>query len=121
MLRVASFAARYASYGFEIAEETLQLMKRIANSGELNALTPERVWKKHPRALMEDHAHIYFQTLRDCDALKVLFPEIDALFGVPQRLEYHPEVDCGVHTLNGPKTGVSVQLCTGCTLCCFGA
>ena len=80
VLRVARFAARYASYGFEIAEETLQLMKRIANSGGLNALTPERVWKETSRALMEDHADIYFQTLRDCDALKVLFPEIDALF-----------------------------------------
>ena len=103
VLRVARFAARYASYGFEIAEETLQLMKRIANSGELNALTPERVWKETSRALMEDHAHIYFQTLRDCGALKVLFPEIDALFGVPQRPEYHPEVDCGVHTLMALK------------------
>lgn len=103
VLRVARFAARYASYGFEIAEETLQLMKRIANSGELNALTPERVWKETSRALMEDHADIYFQTLRDCDALKVLFPEIDALFGIPQRPEYHPEIDCGVHTLMALK------------------
>ncbi|WP_420001266.1 multifunctional CCA addition/repair protein [Acinetobacter sp. LF10] len=103
VLRVARFAARYASYGFEIAEETLQLMKRIANSGELNALTPERVWKETSRALMEDHADIYFQTLRDCDALKVLFPEIDALFGIPQRPEYHPEIDCGIHTLMSVK------------------
>ena len=103
VLRVARFAARYASYGFKIAEETLQLMKSIANSGELNALTPERVWKETSRALMEDHADIYFQTLKDCDALKILFPEIDALFGIPQRPEYHPEIDCGIHTLMALK------------------
>ena len=103
VLRVARFAARYASYGFQIAEETLQLMKSIADSGELNALTPERVWKETSRALMEDHADIYFQTLKDCDALKILFPEIDALFGIPQRPEYHPEIDCGIHTLMALK------------------
>lgn len=103
VLRVARFAARYASYGFRIADETLQLMKDIAQSGELNALTPERVWKETSRALMEDHADLYFQTLKDCDALKILFPEIDALFGVPQRPEYHPEIDCGIHTLMALK------------------
>ena len=103
VLRVARFAARYASYGFRIADETLQLMKDIAQSGELDALTPERVWKETSRALMEDHADLYFQTLKDCDALKILFPEIDALFGVPQRPEYHPEIDCGIHTLMALK------------------
>ncbi|WP_202741542.1 multifunctional CCA addition/repair protein [Acinetobacter calcoaceticus] len=99
VLRVARFAARYSVYGFHIAPETLQLMQTMAESGELDALTPERVWKETSRALLEDHADIYFQTLRDCGALKHLFPEIDALFGVPQRPEYHPEVDCGIHTL----------------------
>ncbi|WP_109440597.1 multifunctional CCA addition/repair protein [Acinetobacter haemolyticus] len=99
VLRVARFAARYASYGFVVAEETLALMRKIAESGELNELTPERVWKETARALMEDHADVYFQILRDCNALKILFPEIDALFGVPQRPEYHPEIDCGIHTL----------------------
>lgn len=99
VLRVARFAARYSSYGFHIAPETLQLMQTMAESGELDALTPERVWKETSRALLEDHADIYFQTLRDCGALRHLFPEIDALFGVPQRPEYHPEVDCGIHTL----------------------
>lgn len=99
VLRVARFAARYSAYGFHIAPETLQLMQTMAESGELDALTPERVWKETSRALLEDHADIYFQTLRDCGALKHLFPEIDALFGVPQRPEYHPEVDCGIHTL----------------------
>lgn len=99
VLRVARFAARYTPYGFKIAENTLQLMQEISKSGELNALTPERVWKETARALMEDHADVYFQILKDCDALKILFPEIDALFGVPQRPEFHPEIDCGIHTL----------------------
>lgn len=103
VLRVARFAARYASYGFKVAEETLQLMRKIAQSGELSALTPERVWKETSRALMEDHADVYFQILKDCDALEVLFPEINALFGVPQRPEYHPEIDCGIHTLMALK------------------
>ncbi|OEC87404.1 multifunctional CCA addition/repair protein [Acinetobacter sp. YK3] len=103
VLRVARFAARYATYGFTVAEETLQLMREIAQSGELSALTPERVWKETSRALMEDHADVYFQILKDCDALEVLFPEINALFGVPQRPEYHPEIDCGIHTLMALK------------------
>ncbi|MDN5690966.1 MAG: multifunctional CCA tRNA nucleotidyl transferase/2'3'-cyclic phosphodiesterase/2'nucleotidase/phosphatase, partial [Acinetobacter sp.] len=90
VLRVARFAARYAQYGFRIADETLALMRQLAESGELEALTPERVWKETSRALMERHADVYFEVLRECGALKVLFPEIDALFGVPQRPEYHP-------------------------------
>ena len=99
VFRVARFAARYHQYGFTIAEETLALMQQLANSGELKALTPERVWKETSRALMERDADVYFETLRQCGALKVLFPEIDALFGIPQRPEYHPEIDCGIHTL----------------------
>ena len=99
VLRVARFAARYHQYGFTIAEETLALMQQLADSGELKALTPERVWKETSRALMERDADVYFETLHQCGALKVLFPEIDALFGIPQRPEYHPEIDCGIHTL----------------------
>ncbi|MDQ8935696.1 multifunctional CCA addition/repair protein [Acinetobacter rudis] len=99
VLRVARFAARYATYGFRVADETIALMKQLANSGELSCLTPERIWKETSRALMEPHAEVYFETLRQCQALKVLFPEIDVLFGIPQRPEYHPEIDCGVHTL----------------------
>ena len=99
VLRVARFAARYFPYGFKIAPETLSLMQKLSTSGELNALTPERVWKETSRALMETQGHIYFEVLYECGALKVLFPEIEALFGVPQRPEYHPEIDCGVHTL----------------------
>lgn len=103
VLRVARFAARYHAYGFQVADETLDLMRKLAQSGELNTLTPERVWKETSRALMEEHADIYFDVLRQCGALKVLFPEIDALFGVPQRPEYHPEIDCGIHTLMSLK------------------
>lgn len=99
VLRIARFAARYQHQGFSIAEETLVLMKQLAESGELNALTPERVWKETTRALMEQDADVYFEVLRSCGALKVLFPELDALYGIPQRPEYHPEIDCGIHTM----------------------
>lgn len=99
VLRIARFAARYHALGFVIAPETLLLMQELAESGELDVLTPERVWKETSRALMEAHADVYFETLRACGALKVLFPELDALFGIPQRPEYHPEIDCGVHTM----------------------
>ncbi|WP_180156122.1 multifunctional CCA addition/repair protein [Acinetobacter sp. YH12045] len=99
VLRIARFAARYKALGFKVADETLALMQDLAQSGELEALTPERVWKETSRALMEDHADEYFEVLRACGALKVLFPEIDALYGIPQRPEYHPEIDCGIHTM----------------------
>ena len=99
VLRVARFAARYAQYGFSVADETLDLMRQLSDSGELKALTPERVWKETSRALMEKDADVYFEVLRSCGALNVLFPEIDALYGIPQRPEYHPEVDCGIHTM----------------------
>lgn len=99
VLRVARFAARYHQYGFKVADETLTLMQQLCESGELQALTPERVWKETSRALMEKDADVYFEVLRACGALKVLFPEIDALYGVPQRAEYHPEIDCGIHTM----------------------
>ncbi|WP_180106415.1 MULTISPECIES: multifunctional CCA addition/repair protein [unclassified Acinetobacter] len=99
VLRIARFAARYKALGFKVADETLELMQELTQSGELEALTPERVWKETSRALMEDHADEYFEVLRACGALKVLFPEIDALYGIPQRPEYHPEIDCGIHTM----------------------
>ncbi|WFP96000.1 multifunctional CCA addition/repair protein [Acinetobacter sp. ANC 7201] len=99
VLRIARFAARYKALGFKVAPETLALMHQLSESGELEALTPERVWKETSRALMEDHADEYFEVLRSCGALKILFPEIDALYGIPQRPEYHPEIDCGIHTM----------------------
>jgi tRNA nucleotidyltransferase (CCA-adding enzyme) len=99
VLRIARFAARYKALGFTVAPETLALMQQLSESGELNVLTPERVWKETSRALMEHHADEYFEVLRACGALKVLFPELDALYGIPQRAEYHPEIDCGIHTM----------------------
>jgi tRNA nucleotidyltransferase (CCA-adding enzyme) len=99
VLRVARFAARYAPLGFTVAPETLELMRGLAHSGELSYLTPERVWKELERALAEDRAEVFIEVLRACDALNVLLPEIEQLFGVPQRPQHHPEVDSGVHTL----------------------
>ncbi|MDH0895856.1 MULTISPECIES: multifunctional CCA addition/repair protein [unclassified Pseudomonas] len=99
VLRVARFAARYAPLGFEVADETLALMRQLAESGELQALTPERSWKEISRALMEPRPDVFVQVLRDCGALAELLPEVDALFGVPQPEAHHPEVDTGVHCL----------------------
>ena len=99
VLRVARFAARFAHLDFTVAPETQALMQHMAESGELEALTPERVWKETEKALQTQDPQVYFQVLRDCGALKVLFPEIDALFGVPAPAKWHPEIDTGIHTL----------------------
>lgn len=112
VLRVARFAARYHTYGFSIAPETLTLMQHISKSGELTHLSAERIWKETSRALDEQHADVYFDVLRQCGALKVLFPEIDALFGVPQRAEYHPEIDTGLHTLMSLQQACQLNLPT---------
>lgn len=100
VLRVARFAARYAGLGFTVADETMDLMCQLSESGELQALTAERSWKEISRALMEDHPQVFIQVLRDCGALKELMPEVDALFGVPQPETHHPEIDTGLHTLS---------------------
>jgi tRNA nucleotidyltransferase (CCA-adding enzyme) len=99
ILRVARFHARFAPLGFRVAPETLTLMRQMVDSGEADALVPERVWQETARALMLESPGVFFQTLRDCGALARVMPELDALFGVPQRADYHPEVDSGVHTL----------------------
>lgn len=99
VLRVARFAARYAELGFSIAAETQALMRQLAESGELQHLTAERVWHECARALMEPHPEVFIQVLHNTGALAVLLPEVDALFGVPQRAEYHPEIDTGLHVL----------------------
>jgi tRNA nucleotidyltransferase (CCA-adding enzyme) len=99
VLRVARFAARFAPLGFTVAPETLALMQRIAANGELDALVPERVWQETQKALTVTHPQTYFAVLRDAHALKIIFPEVDALFGVPQPAQWHPEIDTGVHTL----------------------
>lgn len=99
VLRVARFAARYAHLNFQIAPETQALMSAMAANGELEHLTPERVWKETENALTSRNPQVYFDVLRKCGALKVLFPEIDALFGVPAPEKWHPEIDTGIHVL----------------------
>ncbi|WP_076409774.1 multifunctional CCA addition/repair protein [Shewanella sp. UCD-KL12] len=99
VLRVARFAARFHKQGFTIADETMKLMTDISASGELEALTSERVFLELDKALSSDSPHIFIKVLRQCSALAVLFPEIDALFGVPQPAQWHPEIDTGIHTL----------------------
>lgn len=99
ILRTARFAARFHCLGFRIAADTMQLMRQMVAKGEADALVSERVWKETAIALGESHPQVFFEVLRDCGALRVVFPEIDALFGVPQPEKWHPEIDTGVHTL----------------------
>ena len=96
ILRAARFVARF---GFSIAPETLTLMRDMVDNGEVDALVPERVWQELSRGLMEKKPSSFFETLRNCGALKKILPEVDALFGVPQPEKYHPEIDCGIHTM----------------------
>lgn len=99
VLRVARFAARYAHLGFSIADETLELMRNISNTGELQTLTPERVWEETRRAITELSPSVFFETLREVGALKELFPELDCLWGIPNPEKWHPEIDTGIHTM----------------------
>lgn len=99
ILRVARFAARYAYLGFTIAEETMTLMRTMVQSGEANALVAERVWQELLTALSEKNPEVFFEVLRDCGALALLFPELNRLFGVPNPVKWHPEIDTGIHTL----------------------
>lgn len=99
VLRVARFAARYAHLSFRIADETMALMREMTAAGELEHLTPERVWKETENALASRNPQVYFMVLRECGALKVLFPELDILFGVPAPAKWHPEIDTGIHVL----------------------
>mgnify|MGYP003627201467 CR=1 FL=1 len=99
VLRVARFASRFHHLGFTIAPETITLMKSMTETGELNHLVSERVCQETIRALAEPSPEIYFNVLRETGALKVLFPELDALFGIPQPEKYHPEIDCGIHSI----------------------
>lgn len=99
ILRVARFAARFHHLGFRVAPATLELMRAMVADGEVAALVAERVWQETVSALAEPRPDVYVQVLRDCGALKVVFPEVDALFGVPQPPQWHPEIDTGVHVL----------------------
>lgn len=98
VLRAGRFMARFAAHGFQVAPETLALMRRMAESGELSDLVAERVWQELRRALRCARPSAFLRTLHDAGALAVVLPEVDALYGVPQRAEFHPEVDTGVHT-----------------------
>jgi tRNA nucleotidyltransferase (CCA-adding enzyme) len=104
VLRVARFAARFAPLGFTVAAETLDLMREIVAAGEMEALRAERVWQETAKALGTERPDVYFSTLRECGALRRVFPEVDALFGVPQPERWHPEIDTGVHTLMALRT-----------------
>jgi tRNA nucleotidyltransferase (CCA-adding enzyme) len=97
VLRVARFAARFAALGFTVAPETMALMRQMVRDGEVDHLVAERVWTETRKALGEAQPSAFLRVLRECGALAVLFPEIDALYGVPQRAEFHPEVDTGLH------------------------
>lgn len=97
VLRAARFMARFAPLGFTVAPETMALMREVAASGELDTLVPERVWQELRRALASARPSAFLSTLREAGALASVLPEVDALYGVPQRAEFHPEVDTGVH------------------------
>ena len=99
VLRVARFAARFHHLGFTIAGETMDLLRRMVANGEVDALVPDRVWKETELALAGRDARVFFETLRECGALRVLFPEVDALFGIPQPEQWHPEIDTGLHVM----------------------
>lgn len=99
VLRVARFAARYRSYGFIIAPETMALMQEIAASGELEALAAERVWKETERSLQGHNPQVYFEVLKQANALHYWFKELNALWGVPNPPKHHPEIDTGIHTM----------------------
>ncbi len=99
VLRLARFAARFHHLGFTVADETMALCRAMVADGEAAALVPERVWRELARALCERTPSAFIRVLRECGALAVILPEVDALFGVPQRRDYHPEVDTGIHLL----------------------
>lgn len=99
VLRLARFAARYAHMGFTVADSTMEFMREMVGSGELSTLMAERVWQEIHRSLAERSPEVFFEVLRQCGALAVILPEIEALFGVPQPAKHHPEIDTGLHTM----------------------
>ncbi|MBF0471210.1 MAG: multifunctional CCA addition/repair protein, partial [Gammaproteobacteria bacterium] len=99
ILRLCRYAARYHSFGFSVAPETMTLLQEMVSNGEVDTLVAERVWQETASALLEESPAIYFTQLRQTGALGRIFPEIDRLFGVPQPPHHHPEIDCGVHTM----------------------
>jgi tRNA nucleotidyltransferase (CCA-adding enzyme) len=118
ILRVARFAARFTD--FSVAPETLALMQDMVAAGEVDALVPERVWQEIARGLMEKKPSRMFDLLRDCGALKKLLPEVDRLWGVPQRPEYHPEIDTGVHLMMVLDMAAELQTPLPVRFACLG-
>lgn len=119
VLRAARFMARLAPLGFTVADETMALMREVAASGELDALVPERVWQELRRALTSARPSAFLRTLHDAHALGAILPELEALYGVPQRAEFHPEVDTGVH--QEMVSDMAAQLAPGDDLIGFAA
>lgn len=118
ILRLARFAARYSD--FTVASETLSLMSEMVAAGEVDALVPERVWQETERALTENNPQQFFIVLRECGALARIFPALNNLWGVPQKKEYHPEIDTGVHTMMALQQAVNFEATTDvrfATLC----
>ncbi len=109
ILRVARFYSRFRPLGFRVAGETLTLMREMVANGEVDALQAERVWQETQRSLMQDDPAAYFELLRECGALEKLFPELEALFGVPQTPKHHPEIDTGIHVLMALAQAVRMQ------------
>jgi tRNA nucleotidyltransferase (CCA-adding enzyme) len=109
VLRLARFAAKLSHLGFVVAEETMALMAQIASSGELEHLTAERVWQEWHKSLSTKNPEVFLSVLRDCGALKVVLPELDRLFGVPQPEKWHPEIDTGIHTLMVAKQAAQLS------------
>jgi tRNA nucleotidyltransferase (CCA-adding enzyme) len=112
ILRVARFAARFAARGFRVADETLALMREMVAAGEADALIPERVWRETKSALAETRPEVFFDVMRDVGALAVVYPELDALFGVPQPAQWHPEIDTGVHVMMALQQAVKLSAST---------
>lgn len=99
ILRLARFAARFASLGFRVSEHTTELMKTMVEAGEVDALVPERVWQEMERGLKEPNPEQFFLVLRSCNSLAKIWPDLNALWGVPEKPEHHPELDTGVHVM----------------------
>ena len=118
ILRVARFAARFAD--FAVAPETEALMRAMVEAGEVDALVPERVWREVSRGLMERAPSRMFDVLRSCGALARVLPEVDRLFGVPQRADYHPEVDTGVHLMMVLDMAALLQASLAVRYACLG-
>ncbi|MGI9288613.1 MAG: multifunctional CCA addition/repair protein [Pseudomonadales bacterium] len=112
VLRVARFAARFAHLGFVVATETQDLLRTMVNSGELNDLVAERVWQECAKGLATPMPQRFITALRGCDALRIIFPEVDRLFGVPQPPKYHPEIDTGEHVLLALQQAAELQTST---------